>query len=244
MNAFCLEFTDLTLGYEGIPALKNINGAIAKGSLVAVIGPNGSGKSTLLKGIAGILNPLKGACVSATRSRIAYLPQISELDRTFPATVADLVSLGLWPERGLFRPHRAEDRQRLCDALCSVGLRGFEKRSLGALSGGQLQRALFARVILQQADIILLDEPFNAIDATTINDLLILIKDWHVQQRTVLAVMHDLNLVRSHFPQAIFINGELIASGNTEDVLHQGSLAPAQEMSISGRSPEPYEAMR
>ncbi|YAF37364.1 ATP-binding cassette domain-containing protein [Klebsiella pneumoniae] len=137
MHDYSLRFANLALGYEGLPAIQNITGTIQKGSLTAIIGPNGSGKSTLLKGIAGILAPLSGSCTVEPKARIAYLPQISELDRTFPATVSDLVSLGLWPERGLFRHHRIEDRKRLTDALGSVGLAGFEKRQLSALSGGQ-----------------------------------------------------------------------------------------------------------
>ncbi len=151
-------------------------------------------------------------------------------------------SLGLWPERGLFRHHRIEDRKRLSDALGSVGLAGFEKRQLSALSGGQLQRALFARVILQQANIILLDEPFNAIDATTIDDLLVLINRWHAQKRTVLAVMHDIGLVRNHFPQAILLNGKLVAWDETEQVLRHTSLLPAQNMGTARALPGQHEA--
>ncbi|POP47609.1 ABC transporter [Superficieibacter electus] len=243
MHDFSLRFTNLALGYEGLPAIQNITGTIQKGTLTAIIGPNGSGKSTLLKGIAGILAPLSGSCTIDPNARIAYLPQIAELDRTFPATVADLVSLGLWPERGLLRSHREEDRKRLNDALVSVGLAGFEKRPLSALSGGQLQRALFARVILQQADIILLDEPFNAIDASTINDLLTLIKAWHAAKRTVLAVMHDLSLVRNHFTQAIFVNGELIACGSTEQVLNHRALLLMQGMDTAGTLPVQHETV-
>ncbi|HHU6595293.1 TPA: zinc ABC transporter ATP-binding protein AztA [Klebsiella pneumoniae] len=242
MHDYSLRFANLALGYEGLPAIQNITGTIQKGSLTAIIGPNGSGKSTLLKGIAGILAPLSGSCTVEPKARIAYLPQISELDRTFPATVSDLVSLGLWPERGLFRHHRIEDRKRLTDALGSVGLAGFEKRQLSALSGGQLQRALFARVILQQANIILLDEPFNAIDATTIDDLLVLINRWHAQKRTVLAVMHDIGLVRNHFPQAILLSGKLVAWDETEQVLRHTSLLPAQNMGTARALPGQHEA--
>ncbi|WP_435929997.1 zinc ABC transporter ATP-binding protein AztA [Dryocola sp. BD613] len=217
-------FTNLTLGYEGAPAIQNINGTVQRGSLTALIGPNGSGKSTLLKGIAGILRPMSGSCSVAPEARLAYLPQISELDRTFPASVKDLVALGLWPQRGLLQRHRAEDRKRLADALDAVGISGFENRSLSALSGGQLQRALFARVILQDADIILLDEPFNAVDGTTIHVLLDLIKSWHAQNRTVLVAIHDISLVRDYFPDTIFINGELVAWGKTQAVLNHNAL--------------------
>lgn len=219
MNCASVELLDLSLGYNKAPAIQNITGTVREGALIALTGPNGSGKSTLLKGIAGILHPLRGACSLAPGMRVAYLAQSSELDHSFPATVRDLVSLGFWPERGLLRRYRTEDRERLAKTLDLVGLTGFENRSLSALSGGQLQRALFARVILQDAKIILLDEPFNAVDASTIRVLLELIKKWHAQKRTVIVVVHDIALIRGHFPETIIVNGELVAWGETSLVL-------------------------
>ncbi|TCW00101.1 zinc ABC transporter ATP-binding protein AztA [Biostraticola tofi] len=235
MRNTAVQLTDLTLGYERVPAIKNINGELLTGSLTALIGPNGSGKSTLLKGIAGILPPLCGSCCVNSAQRVAYLPQSSALDCTFPANVLDLVSLGLWPQRGLRLRHRAEDRQRVANALQAVGLDGFGNRSLSALSGGQLQRALFARVILQDAGIILLDEPFNAIDGSTRLDLLRLIKQWHAQQRTILVVIHDIALVSDHFPQTIFVNGELMAWGETQTVLQGDLPLPSAALANAGR---------
>ena len=163
----CLTFSDLTLGYAGHPAVHHLSGAVPRGSLTAVVGANGSGKSTLMKGIVGMLPAMTGSCTVTAGTRVAYLPQQSELDRSFPARVIDLVSLGLWPRRGLLGRHRNEDRDAVSKALTAVGMTGFEKRSIDTLSGGQLQRALFARVLVQDADLILLDEPFNAIDART-----------------------------------------------------------------------------
>ena len=113
----CLTFKDLTLGYNRHPAVHHLNGAVRMGSLTAVVGANGSGKSTLMKGIVGILKPMSGSCVVAPGHKLAYLPQQSELDRTFPARVIDLVSLGLWPQRGLLGRHRADDRRRVGEAL-------------------------------------------------------------------------------------------------------------------------------
>lgn len=214
MTDVSVRFTDLTLGYGGKPAISNISGCLYSGSLTAVTGPNGSGKSTLLKGIAGILQPLKGRCAVAAGERTAWLPQIAELDRHFPASVRDLVSLGLWPERGLLRRHRAQDKQRVAEALVTVGLDGFENRSLGELSGGQFQRALFARVIVQDASLILLDEPFNAVDSATTRDMLALIHAWQQQRRTVAVVVHDPDLVSRHFPQTMRLNGN-----NTAEVV-------------------------
>jgi zinc/manganese transport system ATP-binding protein len=224
----CLSFLDLTLGYDGHPAVHHLDGAVRRGSLTAVVGANGSGKSTLMKGIVGILRPLGGRIERAAGTRVAYLPQQSELDRSFPARVVDLVSLGLWPRRGLIRRHSNADRAAVSEALEGVGLGGFEKRPIDSLSGGQLQRTLFARVLVQDADLILLDEPFNAIDARTVRDLLALISRWHGEQRTILVVVHDLDLVRETFPEALLLAREPVAWGETTEALNPENLLKAR----------------
>ncbi len=223
-----LVFNDLTLGYNNHPAVHHLSGAVEAGSLLAVVGANGSGKSTLMKGIVGILHPIAGAIIRAPGTRLAYLPQQSELDRTFPARVFDLVSLGLWPRRGLLRRHSAADRASVSHALAAVGLSGFETRGIDTLSGGQLQRALFARVLLQDADLILLDEPFNAVDAKTVAELIALIKRWHGEKRTVLVVVHDLDLVREHFPQALLLARRPVAWGQAAETLSADNLLLAR----------------
>lgn len=225
----CLTFRDLTLGYNSHPAVHHLDGSLLKGSLTAVVGANGSGKSTLMKGVAGVLKPMAGSCIVAPDVSIAYLPQQSELDRSFPARVIDLVSLGLWPRRGMFARHRVEDRERLGEALSAVGLEGFGNRPIDTLSGGQLQRALFARVLVQDADLILLDEPFNAIDARTVTDLIRLIKRWHDEERTVLVVVHDLALVRQHFPEALLLARSPVAWGDARDALSAENLLRARQ---------------
>src|SRR4029079_15357066 len=179
----------------------------------------GSGKSTLMKGIVGVLKPMDGNIVNARNARIAYLPQQSELDRSFPARVVDLVSLGIWPKRGLLGRFTDEDRASISKALSAVGLDGFETRPIDTLSGGQLQRALFARVLVQDAEIILLDEPFNAIDAKTLGDLVALIKRWHGDKPPIMVVVHDHNLVREHFPETLLLARRPIAWGNTVEAL-------------------------
>jgi zinc/manganese transport system ATP-binding protein len=159
---------------------------------------------------------------------MAYLPQQSEIDRHFPAQVRDIVALGLWPKRGMLGRVNGEDRQEIGNALAAVGLDGFEERPLDTLSGGQLQRSLFARVLLQNADLILLDEPFNAIDARTLSDLIELIKRWHGEQRTVVVVLHDLELVRKHFPETLLLARQPVAWGKTGEVLMPGNLLRAR----------------
>lgn len=224
-----IRFDDLTLGYNGHAAIHHLSGAMQRGSLTAVVGPNGSGKSTLIKGIAGLLKPLGGHCTVEAGQTLAYLPQQSELDRSFPARVRDLVTLGLWQRRGLLGRHRPEDRQRVSDALQAVGLDGFGSRPLHSLSGGQLQRALFARVLVQDADLILLDEPFNAIDEKTIRDLTLLIHRWHDEGRTVVVVAHDLDLVRAEFPQALLLARHPIAWGPTAEVVTPEAMQHARQ---------------
>jgi zinc/manganese transport system ATP-binding protein len=239
-SPICLRFDDLTLGYGAHPAVHGLSGSVAHGELLAIIGPNGSGKSTLLKGIAGSLSPMAGDCVHTDGCRIAYLPQQAEIDRTFPATVLDLVKLGLWPKRGLLGRIRDTDRQAIAQALQAVGLEGFEKRTIDTLSGGQLQRALFARVLLQDADLILLDEPFNAIDTKTVDDLVGVIERWHAEKRSVIAVMHDLELVRNHFPNAMLLSREPIAWGPTEEVLQADNLRRARRFHAAWDEDAPW----
>lgn len=228
MTNTCLTFRDLTLGYGSHPAIHHLDGTIRKGSLTAVVGANGSGKSTLMKGIVGVLKPMAGEVIRAPGVRAAYLPQQSELDRSFPARVVDLVSLGLWPKRGLLGRYTKEDRDAVSQALMAVGLGGFEKRPIDTLSGGQLQRTLFARVLLQDADLILLDEPFNAVDAKTVGDLIALIKHWHGEERTIMVVVHDLDLVRQNFPETLLLARQPIAWGETRETLKPENLLRAR----------------
>jgi len=230
-----LVFENLTLGYDRHPAVHHLDGVIEAGSLTAVVGPNGSGKTTLLKGIVGVLRPLGGRIVHAEgrAGGIAYLPQLSEIDRTFPASVFDLVSLGLWARRGMLGRINAADRKAIDEALTAVGLSGFHARGIDTLSGGQLQRALFARVLLQDARLILLDEPFNAIDTRTVRDLIAIIRRWHGEARTVLAVLHDLDLVREHFPQTLLLARRPVAWGETGKTLCAENLMKARHMNES-----------
>lgn len=235
-----LTFDNLTLGYGSHPAVHHLSGSVARGSLLAVVGANGSGKSTLMKGIAGALAPMSGGCRVADGVRVAYLPQQSELDRSFPARVDDLVALGLWPRRGLLGRHTAEDRGRIDKALHTVGLDGFARRPIDTLSGGQLQRALFARVLLQDADLILLDEPFNAIDSRTVDDLTALIQRWHGEGRTILAVLHDLDLVRAHMPQSLLLARRPVAWGPTAEVLRPELLRRARSFDEAWHDDAPW----
>jgi zinc/manganese transport system ATP-binding protein len=240
MTDACLTFRDLTLGYNSHAAVHHLNGVVRTGSLTAIVGANGSGKSTLMKGIVGVLKPMAGASLKAPGASIAYLPQQSELDRSFPARVVDLVSMGLWPKRGLLGRFTADDRAAVSKALMAVGLEGFENRPIDTLSGGQLQRTLFARVLVQDAQIILLDEPFNAIDAKTVVDLVALIKRWHGEKRTVMVAVHDLNLVHEHFPETLLLARQPIAWGKTAEALKPENLLRARRFDEAWRDDAPW----
>jgi zinc/manganese transport system ATP-binding protein len=227
-----LAFRNVTLGYDRHPAVHHLNGEVPSGALLAIVGPNGAGKSTLFRGIVGMLKPLSGTIsLGDARPRdVAYLPQIADIDRTFPISVFDFVGMGLWRQTGLFGGIKRRERDLVEHALGAVGLTGFEARTIGTLSGGQMQRMLFARLLLQDARLIVLDEPFNAIDAKTSADLLALVQRWHSEGRTVLAALHDIELVRATFPDTLLLAREPVAWGKTTEVLTADNLATARHM--------------
>ncbi len=214
-----ITLRNLALGYDGHVALQEVSLAIEPAALLAVVGPNGAGKSTLIKALAGLLKPLRGRIEGLARARVAYMPQQGTLERGFPATVFELAALGLWHETGALGRLTSAQRARCQAALEQVGLGPLAQRHLHELSGGQLQRALFARLLLQDAPVLLLDEPFAAIDERTCLDLLALMRDWQQQGKTVLAVLHDMAQVRHAFPQTLMLAGRVLAYGPTPAVL-------------------------
>ena len=225
-----LRVRELTLGYDRHPAVHHLDLELAEGSLTAIVGPNGAGKSTFLKGVMGELPPLEGK-IERGAARVAYLPQLSEVDRSFPLSVKAFVAMGLWHRTGAFGGLSRADLSRVGEALAAVGLTGFERRPISALSGGQVQRVMFARLLLQDADLILLDEPFTALDAKTAADLLAVVQRWHAEGRTVLAVLHDIEAVRRHFPETLLLAREKVAHGATDTVLTAENLFRARQMS-------------
>jgi zinc/manganese transport system ATP-binding protein len=227
-----LHFRDVTLGYERHPAVHHLDGTVQHGALLAVVGPNGAGKSTLFKGIVGLLKPLAGqiGLINLRTRDIAYLPQSAEIDRSFPINVYDVVAMGLWRKVGLFGKVGGGDREKIHAAIASVGLTGFEQRPIASLSGGQMQRVLFARLLLEDARLIVLDEPFAAIDTKSAADLLVIVQRWHRENRTVLAALHDLELVKASFPEALLLAREPVAWGPSAHVLTAENLLKARQM--------------
>lgn len=228
-----LSLTDVTVAYHGHPAVHHVSGQFETGTLTAVVGPNGAGKSTLLGAIAGLRRLTQGWVSRSRNGRIAFLPQLSGINHDFPLRVLEVVAMGAWDQVGAFGALTPGVFARIDQALQRVGLPGFEDRLIDELSVGQLQRVLFARLIVQDAEIILLDEPFNALDAATTRDLLDVVKSWHAQGRTVVAVLHDLSMVREHFPRTLLMARELIAWGPTAEVLVPDNLQRADTSSLA-----------
>ncbi|MGV6872894.1 zinc ABC transporter ATP-binding protein AztA [Pseudochelatococcus sp. B33] len=227
-----IRLENLTVAYRRHPAVHHLSGEFSPGSLTAVVGPNGAGKSTLLKAIMGALRPATGRIdiSGIDRRDIAYLPQISEVDRAFPIAVLDLVAMGLWRRCGAFGRIGRNELDRVGEAIATVGLSGLAHRPVSTLSGGQFQRALFARMLLQDARLLLLDEPFTALDMKTTADLIDVVKHWHGENRTVIAVLHDIDLVREHFPQVLLLARSPVAWGDTGEVLTGANLLSARRM--------------
>ncbi|WP_445657818.1 metal ABC transporter ATP-binding protein [Achromobacter sp. NCFB-sbj8-Ac1-l] len=229
-----IELQDASFGWHGHAALRGVSGRFEPGAMTAVVGPNGAGKSTLIKGIMGVLRPLSGSVTvgGAGRSELAWLPQAAELDRSFPVSVLDLVAMGAWRRVGAWRRYGAEEIDRCLHALDTVGLAGMAGRAVDTLSGGQMQRTLFARMLVQDAPVLLLDEPFAAVDSHTADDLMALLCGLHGQGRTVITVLHDLDMVRGHFPQCLLLSGSVVAWGDTEAALCDKNLKTARQWHV------------
>jgi zinc/manganese transport system ATP-binding protein len=212
-------------------AFEGVTGEFPPASLTAVIGPNGAGKSSLLKTLAGIIRPTAGEviCAALARHRLAYLPQQDELDRGFPISVAELVALGGWRNFGSVRELPDGLAASVCEALAAVGLSTVMDRQIAELSVGQFQRALFARLLMQDADVILLDEPFASLDESTTEDLQHFLERWQREGRTVVAVLHDLDRVRRYFPSTLLLARSPIAWAGTSLSLSAENLARGQK---------------
>jgi zinc/manganese transport system ATP-binding protein len=223
-----ITLDNVTIAYQRHPAVHHLSGVFERGSLTALVGPNGAGKSTLLKAIVGLL-PLSGGEIGVSeREALGYLPQVTEVDRSFPMKVVDVVDLGHWRRIGALKRLTPAMRDRSRAAMADVGLAGFEDRPIASLSVGQFQRVLFARLIAADAALILLDEPFNAVDQRTVQDLMALITAWHRAGKTVIAALHDLDFVRAHFPQSLLLAREPVAWGATATVLSPANLMAAR----------------
>lgn len=216
-----ISLNQLVLGYQGRAVAPALTGLVAKGSMTAIIGANGTGKSTLLKTLLKLQVPVSGqlSFTDGSAPRIAWLPQLAEMERQFPATVYDVVCMGAWPARGLFSALNRKHRLQIADAIERVGLSAYSKKPIEMLSGGQFQRMLFARLLVQNAPLVLLDEPFTGVDSQTSDFLMSLICQMHQAGQTVMAVLHDNERVSRHFPQVLLLTKDHVHWGDADDVL-------------------------
>ena len=221
-----ITLAHVTCQYRGVTAVEDVSGVFAPGSMTAIIGPNGAGKTTLLRAIAGVHPPASGTIAKIgltqtqlAQTQIALLPQAGRMERGFPISCADVVALGAIPHIGVFAGLPADAAARVAAALVRVGLAGLERRLVGTLSAGQFQRVLWARLLVQGAEVILLDEPTANVDATSEAVFRDMLADWQRAGRTVIAVLHDIDLVRAMFPNTVMLARRLIAWGPTDTVL-------------------------
>lgn len=233
--AAVLQLRNLALGYPDLTLFRGLSMDIEAGSTLAVLGANGSGKSTFVKMLLGLMAPLAGKVVwpSGRPNEIGYLAQMSEFDHRFPIRVRDLAAMGAWGGFGLWTGLDRGNRARVDAALEQAGVADLADRALHTLSGGQLQRALFARVILQDAPLILLDEPFAAVDQTTEAHLLTIIRDWRSEGRAVVLVVHDLSSVLDHCSHALLLGNGTATVGTVDHVLTPERLVAQKYMSES-----------
>lgn len=227
----CVEVDHVTVAFDGRTVLQDINWTVPTGHLAAIIGPNGGGKSTLLRTIVGRVRPVRGQVrifgqdVSRSRTALAYLPQNEEIDWGFPIRTIDVVLQGRLGRGGRWwrRAGKAEQQQAL-EALDRVRLRSEALRPIGDLSGGQRQRALLARALMQDASLILFDEPATGLDATAQHDLLDILKELRDEGRTVITTTHDLDCLTDGFDSVLCIRGEVVCQGHPREVLTSDNL--------------------
>ena len=223
---------NLTVSYQRRPVVHHVDMVFEDGKMWTIFGPNGAGKSTLLKAIMGLQKTDTGSVryENMARRDIAYLPQQSDIDRSQPMTVFELAAMGLWYEIGFFGRVNTKQRQRVMAALERVGVQDLADRQIAHLSNGQFQRVLFARMLAQNANFLLLDEPFNAVDARTTYALLDVLKQCHEDGQAIIAVLHDYEQVRTYFPHTILIAREKVAAGATNAVLSDAHLSQANAL--------------
>jgi zinc/manganese transport system ATP-binding protein len=235
----CVTLRELTVSYRERVAVEAVSGVFAAGSLTAIVGANGAGKTTVLHAIAGLVASRHGSIEIAgadSPADLAYLPQRDSIDRDFPISVLEFAALGGWTRIGALGRVSPQLRLRGTNALKAVGLDELAGRMLGELSVGQFRRALFARVIVQEASIVLLDEPFAGVDAATSGDLLRIVQGWHGEGRTVMVALHDLEQVLAIFPETLLLARKAIAWTETATALTPENLVEAG-LAMSARGP-------
>ena len=221
MNA--IEIKNLTVAYGENIALEDFNLDVEIGSLMALVGPNGAGKSTLIKTILKFLKQITGK-IKINGKNLAYVPQRNSVDWDFPTTLFDVVEMGCYGRVGLFKRVNKKEKQKVFKAIEQVGMLDFKDRQISELSGGQQQRAFIARALVQEADIYLMDEPFQGVDSTTEKSIVDILKKLKSEGKTLLVVHHDLQTVPTYFESVTFINKTVIASGKVKEAFTQENI--------------------
>ena len=230
-NDYALEVTDLTVAYDNKPALWDIDLNVPKGVLMAIVGPNGAGKTTLIKAIQGLVSIAAGRVLvfgkqySENRKLVAYVPQRGSVDWDFPTSVVDVVKMGTYGSLGWFKRPGKKEHLLALEALDKVGMLEFHNRQISKLSGGQQQRVFLARALVQDAEIYLMDEPFQGVDATTEKAIVAILKELRSKGKTIVVVHHDLQTVREYFDSIALLNVRLIESGYVKTVFNYENLA-------------------
>ena len=221
MNA--IEIKNLTVAYGENIALEDLNLNIEVGSLMALVGPNGAGKSTLIKTILKFLKQITGE-IKINAKTLAYVPQRNSVDWDFPTTLFDVVEMGCYGRVGLFKKVSKEEKHKVLKAIEQVGMSEFKDRQISELSGGQQQRAFIARALVQEADIYLMDEPFQGVDSTTEKSIVEILKQLKAEGKTIIVVHHDLQTVPTYFESVALINKAVIISGKVSEVFTQENI--------------------
>ncbi len=227
---YVIEVEDMTVAYQIKPVLWDIDLKVPKGVIMAIVGPNGAGKSTLIKAMLDLIRPIsgsvlfKGETYKTQKKHIAYVPQRGSVDWDFPICVLDVVQMGRYGHIGLFRRVKKQDREKSLQALKKVGMYDFHKRQISELSGGQQQRVFLARALVQDADIYIMDEPFQGVDNKTEKAIIDILKELRSKGKTILVVHHDLQTVKEYFDWVTLLNTQIVSSGPVNEVFNEENL--------------------
>ena len=230
MAVDAISATELTVDYDGVTAIKDVDFTVRAEKLTAIVGPNGAGKSTLIKALLGLIPTSTGiiSCFGASpkqyRKNISYVPQRAQIDWEFPVNVFDVVSMGLYGELGLLRRFSSAHKNRVHSALSDVDMADFAARQISQLSGGQQQRVFLARSIVQDAELILLDEPFGGIDAKSETVIVDILRRQNQNGKSIVAVHHDLSTVKDYFDDVILLNKTVTAFGPVNNVFTKANI--------------------
>ncbi len=225
-----IEVSDLTVAYRDQPVLWDVDVTVPTGVLMGVVGPNGAGKTTLIKAILGLVRPaagrvlVRGRPYASERRAVAYVPQRGTVDWDFPTSVLDVVMMGRYGSLGWIRRPGRREREQALEALDKVGMAALADRQISQLSGGQQQRVFLARALVQDAEVFLMDEPFQGVDATTERAVVELLRELRATRKTVVAVHHDLQTVREYFDWVTLLNVRRVASGPVGEVFTEENL--------------------